>query len=105
MEPIVITDKNLGKKYTLEFDAASVKFAERSGFDITSIEKTPYSASEDLFFYAFRKNHKKEVSRDYTDKMLKSLRPLPDGFIVRLVQLYTAAFDEGEEDPFVTIDM
>lgn len=106
VKPIILTDKTTGKKYTLEFDKASVKFAENNNFNITSVGDKPMNGIEELFFYSFRKNHKKEVTREQTDKMLDALRPYPDGFVTRLASLYAAPFDgEEDEDPFVTIEM
>lgn len=105
INPITLTDKNTGKKFTLEFDKASVKFAEANGFNINAVGDKPMSGIEELFFYSFRMHHKKEVTREYTDRMLDALRPYPDGFVARLASLYAAPFDGEDEDPFVTIEM
>ena len=97
MKPIILKDKD--NEYTLEFDRESVKFAELRGFKIEEVGEYPMTKIPELFFYAFRKNHK-NVARDKTDKILEEMGGLPEGFVARLVELYTAPFDfllEGEE--------
>lgn len=100
MKPIIL--KNKDTEYTLEFNRESVKFAEARGFKFEDVANFPMSKIPELFFYAFRMHHK-NVAREKTDKILEELGGLPEGFIERLVELYTAPFDfltvveEGEE--------
>lgn len=100
MKPIIL--KNKDTEYTLEFNRESVKFAEMRGFKFEEVTDFPMSKIPELFYYAFRMHHK-NVARDKTDKILDELGGLPEGFIERLVELYTAPFDfltvveEGEE--------
>lgn len=100
MKPIIL--KNKDTEYTLEFNRESVKFAEMKGFKFEDVANFPMSKIPELFFYAFRMHHK-NVAREKTDKILEELGGLPEGFIERLVELYTAPFDfltvveEGEE--------
>lgn len=100
MKPIVL--KNKDTEYTLEFNRESVKFAEMMGFKFDDVANFPMSKIPELFYYSFRMHHK-NVARDKTDKILEELGGLPEGFIERLVELYTAPFDfltvveEGEE--------
>lgn len=100
MKPIIL--KNKDTEYTLEFNRESVKFAEMRGFKFEDVANFPMSKIPELFFYSFRMHHK-NVAREKTDKILEELGGLPEGFIERLVELYTAPFDfltvveEGEE--------
>lgn len=97
MKPIILKSKDT--EYTLEFNKESVKFAEQRGFKIDEAMDFPMTKIPELFFYAFRMHHK-NVARNQTDKILEEMGGLPEGFIVKLVELYTAPFDyllEGEE--------
>ena len=64
--PMKITDPDTGEVYVLEFSQTNIP---------------------NLFFYAFRKNHK-NVARDKTDKFLDELGGLSSAEITRLVELY-----------------
>lgn len=88
--PIKITDPDTQEVYTLDFDREAVKFAERRGFKIMEFQNTPDTGIADLFFYAFRKNHK-NVARDKTDKLLDDLEGLLPEEVNRLQELYSAA--------------
>ena len=97
MKPIILKDKDT--EYTLEFNKESVKFAELRGFKIEEVGEYPMTKIPELFFFAFRMHHK-NVAREKTDKILEEMGGLPEGFVARLVELYTAPFDfllEGEE--------
>lgn len=91
VRPIVLHDHDGGRDYTLEFDLESVRFAQARGFDTDDIGKYPVIKTEELFYYAFRKNHK-NVSKEKTDRILWNslggIGNLPDGFIERLILLY-----------------
>ena len=108
VKPMIITDNETGERYTLEFDKDSVRFAERNGFDIEDLGKYPLTKLEELFWYAFRKNHKR-VDRIKSNKLLYGIGKLPENFTERLVMLYAEPFKgfaDGEEDatPFVTVE-
>ena len=102
VNPIIITDEETGQIYTLEFSRESVKFAEAHGFSFDDVSRYPMSKIPELFFYAFRKNHK-NIARDKTDKILDKMNGIPNGLIERLAELYAEPFealtilDEGEE--------
>ena len=70
--PMKITDPDTGEVYVLEFSRESVRFAEQRGFKISELLDFPQTNIPNLFFYAFRKNHK-NVARDKTDKFLDEL--------------------------------
>ena len=90
MKPIIL--KNKDTEYTLEFNKESVVFAEQRGFKVEEVGEYPMTKIPELFFYAFRMHHK-NIARNQTDKLLEELGGLPEGFIGRLVELYTAPFD------------
>ena len=88
IKPLVLTDNETGEKYVLEFSRESVKFAEARGFTIEDSVKFPQTKIPDLFYYAFRKNHK-SISRERTDRMLyDDLQGLSTAAIERLLMLY-----------------
>ena len=61
-----------GKDYTLEFDRASVRQMERTGFRVGDIYDKPATAIPDLFAGAFNKNHP-TVKREKRDKIYEAL--------------------------------
>lgn len=102
VKPIIITDNDTEQTFTLEFSRESVKFAESRGFIFDDVSKYPMTKIPELFFYAFRKNHK-NIAREKTDKILDRMGGIPAGFVERLAELYAEPFealtilDEGEE--------
>lgn len=88
--PMKITDPNSGDVYTLDFDRETVKFAEQRGFNIQAITERPETGISDLFFYAFRKNHR-GVPRDKADRILSELEGLLPEEAARLQELYAAS--------------
>ena len=114
VRPIILHDADDGRDYTLEFNLESVRWAQSRGFDTDDIAKYPVIKTEELFFYAFRKNHR-NVSKEKTDRILwdklGGLSSLPDGFIERLIMLYydpINAVKNAEEDgknASVTVEM
>lgn len=114
VRPIIIHDADAGRDYTLEFDLESVRFAQARGFDSDDIGKFPVIKTEELFYYAFRKNHK-NVSKEKTDKILweklGGIGNLPEGFIERLILLYYDPInavrnaEESGKNANVTVEM
>ena len=93
IKPIILKDDNNGDVFVLEFDRATVKFAEARGFNIESLDEgVNLSAIEDLFFYAFRK-HQPKLSKADTDKILyEKLKGFQEGMVERLAELYLQPF-------------
>ena len=96
--PIVISFGDTGTEYTLEFNRAVIKMAERNGFkmDIFSENSNLYSFPmtniEELFYYAFQMHHR-GMSRELTNKILyDDLGGLSNEFISKLVSLYTLTY-------------
>lgn len=88
--PLRITDPDTGDTYVLDFDRAAVRFAEQRGFNVMGVAEHPETGISDLFFYAFRKNHK-NVARDKADKILVDLEGLLPAEVARLQELYSAS--------------
>lgn len=114
VRPIVLHDTDTGRDYTLEFDLESVRFAQNRGFDSDDISKYPVVKTEELFYYAFRKNHR-NVPKEKTDKILweklGGIGNLPDGFIERLIMLYydpinaVKAAEDGGKNASMTVEL
>lgn len=87
-----LTDKATGKVYELDFSRESVVFAERNKFKLEEALDFPVSGLRDLFYYAFRKNHR-NVPREKTDNLIDQNwgGALPERLVKRLVQLYQQA--------------
>ena len=90
VKPIIITFRDTGDKYELDFSREAVKFAEQRGFDPHDVPKFPATKINEFWYYAFRKNHK-SLSRNQTDKLLDELGGLTPDMLERLVTLYAQA--------------
>ena len=110
VDPIILRDTENEKEYKLEFDKESVKFAESKGFNIEDLAKFPMSKTEELFYYAFRKNHK-NVSLERAQRLLEGIGTISEEFMKRLIELYSEPFsafnseEEGEQTPFVKVEL
>lgn len=109
VNPIVLTDNETGKKYTLDFDRAVVKRIEKNGFALADCERFP-SLYEDLFYYSFLKNHEREITRKRADEWLESIGGVvdaPDGLFPRLVDLYLQSFKslDDSKNGRVTVEL
>jgi hypothetical protein len=116
LKPIIITDNETGKQYTLEFDRASVERAENDGFSLQDIQRYPSKLS-DLWHYAFYMHHKtdflrRELTRKKTDEMLDAcggILGINQDVWVRLSELYMETYttlqDGAEKNARMTIDL
>lgn len=111
--PMFVTDKETGARFELDFSRESVVFAENRGFDLAEVSKFPLIRIPELFFYAFRKNHRK-VARNQTDALLKKMGGLSGAALERLIQLYQQAVqyggviqadEEDEKEKNVTVEL
>ena len=92
MKPIKITDSETGKQYVLEFNRATVKATEQSGFDPELIDSQTITQVTKLFYGAFKKNHP-QLSYDKIEKIIDELGGIPKNMIFRLLELYRYAAD------------
>ena len=91
VKPARLTDDETGKVYELDFCRESSVFAERNKFKLEDAIEYPVTGMRDLFYYAFRKNHR-NIARDKTEKIIERWGGgLPEKLIKRLVQLYQQA--------------
>ena len=56
--PVRVIDNKTETAYELDFSRESVKFAENRGFKVDELTVFPVTRIPELFYYAFRKNHK-----------------------------------------------
>lgn len=111
LRPILITDNETGEKYVLEFNAESVAFAEERKFNIADVDDFPVTGIRDLFYYAFRMHHKM-LPKDKVYAIYEATKPLPQGFVKRLIDFYLrpmkeiVASDESErKNARMTVEM
>ena len=69
LKPMVITDPEAGKEYTLEFSRKSVAKAEQAGLDVNQLESKSMTMIPLLFWGAFLMHHP-HMTKDQTDKIL-----------------------------------
>lgn len=104
MNPMVITDPDEGREYTLEFSRKTVAKVEQAGLDINQLESKSMTMIPLLFWGAFLMHHP-YMTREKTDSILfDGLGGLNGKEMEHLGKLYAAPFqtlisDEGEENP------
>lgn len=112
IKPAIITFGKEGKEYTLDFNRDAVRFAEARGFQVEDVAKFPATKVPELFFYAFRKNHK-NLAKSHTDNLLEEMGGLSGALLERLVQLYQQAAlvhvisidEDAGKNPNVTVTL
>lgn len=117
VDPIRLTDnegviKSPGDVYELDFSRESIRFAESRGFKIDEVTDFPVTRISELFYYAFRKNHR-SVSREKTDKFMEVWGGIPEKVLGRLLELYNQAAlsnsiqidEDAEKNGSVTVEM
>lgn len=91
VKPVRLVDNETDVEYTLDFSRDSVRFAEQRGFKPDEVLEYPATKIPELFFYAFRKNHK-NIAKNQTDKILEEqLGGMTEALLTRLIQLYNQA--------------
>lgn len=101
VKPMVITDPENGKEYTLEFSRKSVVKTEQAGFDVNSIESKSMTMIPLLFWGSFLMHHP-YMTKEQTDAILfDGLGGLNDEEMGYLGKLYAEPFQtliasEGE---------
>ena len=113
IEPIKITDKDTGETYELDFSRESVRFVESQGYKIDETFDFPNMNIPKLFYFAFRKNHKK-MAKNQTDALLDKMGGLTGKIAERLVLLYQQATtsnniiqddEDLEANPHVAVEL
>lgn len=91
--PMFVTDRETGERFELDFSRESVLFAEARGFKLHEVGDFPGTKIKELFFYAFRKNHRR-MAKNQTDKLLEEkMGGLTGEALERLMLLYQQALD------------
>lgn len=114
INPIKFTDKDTGETYTLDFNRDSVKFMANQGFvmDDNFVDLIA-TKGEELWYYAFRAEHKK-LARNQTDRLYEKMGGLSPKVIKRLMELYQQAMmsngivqddDELDANPHVAVEL
>ena len=69
LKPMIITDPDEGREYTLEFSRKTVSKAEQAGLDINLIESKSMTMIPLMFWGAFLMHHP-HMTKEQTDKIL-----------------------------------
>jgi len=117
ISPIRLTDKKgvlgpAGDVYELDFSRESVVFAEGHGFKPEDVGNFPATKIADLFYYSFRKNHRK-ISREKVDKLREAWGGVTESTLKRLIDLYAQAMtannvqadEDGEKNEAVAVEL
>lgn len=102
LKPMVISDPDNGREYTLEFSRKSVSKTEQAGLDVNRLESASMTMIPILFWGAFLMHHP-QMTRDQTDKILfDGLGGLSGEEMEYLGKLYAEPFQtliaRGNED-------
>lgn len=91
-KPMVISDPDTGRTYTLEYSRRTVAKAEQAGLDINELDSKSMTMIPLMFWGAFLMHHP-GMTREQSDKILfDGLGGLREGEIKRLGELYAAPF-------------
>lgn len=95
LRPMVITDPENGREYTLEYSRKTVVRAEGAGLDVNALESKSMTMIPIMFWGAFLMHHP-QMTREQTDKILfDGLGGLSGDEMAHLGKLYA--------DPFQTL--
>lgn len=104
LKPMVITDPEEGREYTLEYSRKTVAKTEQAGLDVSRLEAQSMTMIPLLFWGAFLMHHP-YMTREQTDKILfDGLGGLNEDEMAYLGKLYAAPFQtlissEDSENP------
>jgi len=104
VKPMVITDPEEGKEYTLEYSRRTVAKTEQAGLNVNQLESKSMTMIPLLFWGAFLMHHP-AMTREQTDKILfDGLGGLNEDEMAYLGKLYAAPFQtliasEDKENP------
>ena len=91
INPLKLTDNKTGETYELDFNREALWAMDRDGFKIDEVTDYPATNIPKLFFYSFRKNHRK-MTRTQTDHLLQDvLHGVTPKMLERLILLYNQA--------------
>ena len=91
INPIKITNNKDGEVYELDFNRETLYVMDRDGFKIEEVTDYPATNIPKLFYYSFRKNHRK-MTKAQTDRILQDiLHGVTPKILERLILLYNQA--------------
>ena len=104
LNPMVITDPDTGKEYTLEYNRKSVSKVEQAGLDVNRLESASMTMLPLLFWGAFLMHHP-HMTKEQTDTILfDGMHGLSEDELAYLGKLYAVPFQtliasEDKENP------
>lgn len=102
VNPIILSNNETGKSYTLRFTRSTVRKMEQNGFDMNDISVHPMTRIPELFHGAFLADQP-FIKRETTDHILfEELGGITDAMMERLGELYAAPFNTlvvGSDEP------
>ena len=104
IKPMIITDPEEGREYTLEYSRRTVAKTEQAGLDVNQLESKSMTMIPLLFWGAFLMHHP-HMTREQTDKILfDGLGGLNEEEMAYLGKLYATPFQtliakEDEKNP------
>jgi hypothetical protein len=91
VNPIKLTNNKTGEVFELDFNRESLFVMDRDGFKIDEVTDYPATNIPKLFYYSFRKNHRK-MTKTQTDSILQDvLHGVTPKMLERLILLYNQA--------------
>lgn len=92
VKPMIITDPEEGREYTLEYNRRTVSKTEQAGLNINELETKPLTMVPLLFWGAFLMHHP-YMTKEQSDKILfDGLNGLGNNELERLGELYAEPF-------------
>lgn len=92
LSPMIITDPDSGREYTLEFNRKSIVKAEQSGLDVNKFESSSMTMIPTMFWAAFQWHHP-HMTKEQTDEILfDKLGGLSEKEMEHLAKLYAEPF-------------
>ena len=92
VKPMVISDPDTGREYTLEYSRKTVAKTEQAGLDVNALEAKSMTMIPIMFWGAFLMHHP-GMTREQSDKILfEGLGGLHEEEMKRLGELYAAPF-------------
>ena len=91
VNPIKLTNNKTGEVFELDFNRETLFAMDRDGFKIDEVTDYPATNIPKLFYYSFRKNHRK-LAKSQTDSILQEvLHGVTPKMLERLILLYNQA--------------
>lgn len=91
VNPIKLTNNKTDEVFELDFNRETLYVMDRDGFKIDEVTDYPATNIPKLFYYSFRKNHRK-MTKAQTDRILQDvLHGVTPKMLERLILLYNQA--------------